>query len=95
MAKKKILSQVARENMQLLDYATVERIKSGDWRSSPSSLLRCVVCKKHRITTPIVLFYGCRGDLLTCYECQRKARVNSYNNQPVPIADILQASVNH
>ena len=87
MSKQRILNKSARENIRILDPFTIERIKSGDWRSSPTDLLRCVHCHQHRITTPILMFYALRGEMLACYECQRKLRDKQSNL--VPMSDIL------
>lgn len=75
---KRILNEAQRSNLSLLDPITVERLKkSGDYRDSPSALLRCVCCGSYRITTPIIQFFGYRGDKLKCYSCQKLITVKN------------------
>ncbi|MFA5061949.1 MAG: hypothetical protein WC526_02295 [Patescibacteria group bacterium] len=71
MVKDKILNQYARHNISVLDPITVSLLKSGDWRDTPSGLLRCVKCGRHGVSTPIIVFFNYQGEKILCYGCQK------------------------
>lgn len=73
---KKILNNIQRTNLSLLVPIIVGELKSGNWRNSPSPLLRCIKCGGYKITTPIIQFYGYLGEKLVCYECQKLIQSN-------------------
>jgi len=77
---KKILSNIQRTNLSLLDSLVVEELKNHNWRNSPAPLLRCVKCGKYKITTPIIQFFNYLGEKLVCYECQNLLKSNNLKN---------------
>jgi len=74
-----MLNKWQRNNLELLCPITLATLKSGDWRNTPSSLLRCVNCGKHQITTPILKFFNYQGERVLCYECQRLIKAKQYS----------------
>lgn len=73
---KKILSKIQRANLSLLDPMIVGELKTNNWRNSPAPLLRCVMCGKYKITTPIIQFFNYLGERLVCYDCQNLSKSN-------------------
>jgi len=74
MTKSRILNVWQRDNLSILSPITLLALKQGDWRNTPSSLLCCVSCGKHRITTPILAFFNYQGERVLCYDCQLKSK---------------------
>jgi hypothetical protein len=77
MSKTKILNQWQHSNLAVLDSLTVGALKAGDWFNVPLGILRCVNCARHKISSPILKYYGFDGTRLLCYECQEKNKINS------------------
>ena len=67
-------NQIASNNVRVLNAFNLGRLQSGDWRNPPAGILQCVSCTKHRISIPIVQFYGFDGSQLKCHGCQHKER---------------------
>ena len=62
------------ENQKLWDSLGEQHqteLKDGQWRQTPSSMMRCVRCGQHQITTPIMKFFDWQPEKFTCYDCQK------------------------
>ena len=63
------LNKFQRNNLEILTNDVLKTLRSGDWRSTPSPILKCVSCGG-RVSTFNLRYFGYRGEDVLCYKCQ-------------------------